>query len=134
MGDSQSYIDMYAFGQLPSGLYPVAFSNVLSHSDKLVMFARGGAIYPVRINTTKTPVVYTETYNFDSTQSVSPTTTQPINTNNFVKSRRDTQTDVAATTSRANSSALKTDAVKRTQRIYYRTNVALINSITGPTT
>lgn len=133
MGDSQSYIDMYAFGQLPSDLYPVTFSNVLSHSDRLVMFARGGAIYSVRINTTKTPVVYTETYNFDSAQSVSPTTTQPVNTSNFVKSRRDIQTDVAATTSRANSSALKSDAVSRTQRIYYRTNTALTNSITGPT-
>ena len=34
----------------------------------------------------------------------------------------------------ANAAVPKTNAVSRTQRIYYRTNTALASSITGPTT
>lgn len=97
------------------------------------MYARGGGIYPIRVNTTKEPVIKTSDYTSGS-QTVSPTTTQPTNTSNFVKSRRATQTDITSTTNIANNAAPKTSAVSRTQRIYYRTNTALSNSITGPTT
>ena len=83
------------------------------------MYARGGGIYPIRVNTTKEPMVKTSDYTTGS-QTVSPTTTQPTNTSNFVKSRRATQTDITSVTDTANNAAPKTSAVSRTQRIYYQ--------------
>ena len=52
----------------------------------------------------------------------------------WIPAPEDTDAAIAAVQTTANNAAPKTSAVSRTQRIYYRTNTALTNSITGPQT
>ena len=95
--DNNSYIDAYTFGQ--TSTKPIVLSNELSTTAYLVVYLRGGGYYPIQTNIADTPQIKTSSYTIDS-RTVTPTTTQPVNTANFVISRRegDTKTNEAATT------------------------------------
>lgn len=95
--DTNSYIDAYTFGQ--TSMKPIALSNELSTTAYLVVYLRGGGYYPIQTSIANTPQIKTSSYTINS-RTVAPTTTQPVNTENFVISRRegDTKANEAATT------------------------------------
>ena len=94
--DNNSYIDAYTFGQ--TSTKPIVLSNALANSSYLVIYLRGGGYYPIQTSIADTPQIKTSSYTINS-QTVTPTTTQPVNTENFVISRRegDTKANEAAT-------------------------------------
>lgn len=95
--DNDSYINAYTFGQ--TSTKPIVLSNELSTTAYLVVYLRGGGYYPIQTSIADTPQIKTSSYTINS-RTVAPTTTQPVNTANFVISRRegDTKTNEAATT------------------------------------
>lgn len=91
LDDKVSYIDDCWFG-FTNGI-PVTLSNALDHSNCLVVYMRGGVKYPFYSNG-NAPYLVTSSYTLQG-QTVSPTTTQPSNTSNFVVSRRQTQSNIS---------------------------------------
>lgn len=86
---TSSYIDSYSFGQ--TSTEPIVLSSDLGHTAYLVVYLRGGGIYPIQTNIADAPQVKTSSYTINS-QTVAPKTTQPVNSTDFVISRRETDT------------------------------------------